>query len=156
MNLNHNILKIEWLIKKKYSLTSIPPPGPSSVHLRFPDEVSQIWISPSKLPDASNCPSALNAKLDTESLWPAAVSLESVRKRLTDIRSDMLILDLAKGKKVELVIRKHDIILLDVKSETKKIYDYLQYHAHTTKLLCKISSANLPHKSFVISTTCCN
>ena len=48
----------------------MPPPGPSSVHLRFPD-ASQILTSPSKLPDASNCPSLLKAKLETESVWPA-------------------------------------------------------------------------------------
>lgn len=53
------------------SFTSMPPPGPSRVHFRFCDVISQIWIIPSKLPDASNCPSVLNAKLETESLWPA-------------------------------------------------------------------------------------
>jgi hypothetical protein len=57
--------------RQKYCIngfTSIPPPGPSKVDFRFPDAISQIWMMPSKLPDASNCPSLLNAKLETESL----------------------------------------------------------------------------------------
>lgn len=50
--------------------TSMPSPGPSSEHLRFCVCTSQIWISPPKHPDASNCPSVLKAKQQTESPWP--------------------------------------------------------------------------------------
>lgn len=57
-------------LKVHNKFTSIPIPGPSSEHLRFPDCMSQIWISPPKHPDASNCPSVLKAKLQTESPWP--------------------------------------------------------------------------------------
>lgn len=51
----------------------MPPPGPSRVAFTFPVDKSHIWISPSKLPEASNLPSLLKARLETESLWPAKI-----------------------------------------------------------------------------------
>jgi hypothetical protein len=54
--------------KKNYfnSLTSMPPPAPSSSPFRFPD-ASHILTVPSRPPDAKNVPSWLKPKLDTDS-----------------------------------------------------------------------------------------
>ena len=60
-------MRIE-LMKMLKKYTSMPPLGYSSVHLRSPEDASQILTSPSKLPDASNRPSIRKCKLDTESL----------------------------------------------------------------------------------------
>lgn len=50
--------------------TSMPPTGPSSVHFRVFEIVSHTWMIASKLPDARKFPSALNANVETESVWP--------------------------------------------------------------------------------------
>lgn len=77
--LRRNIIDSQFLIndttiivrlEEHNKFTSMPPPRPSNEHLRFSECMSQIWTIPSKDPDASNCPSVLKAKLQTESLWP--------------------------------------------------------------------------------------
>lgn len=57
----------------------MPSLGPSRVHFKPPWAISHTLTTPSKLPDASNCPSALNDKLDTESWWPTQEMFEKIQ-----------------------------------------------------------------------------